>query len=121
MKVILKDIPLQDVQEEIARLEAEHEGYYGQPHGFREIKVDGFDFNCGWNPQEIGKEFFGGSWITSNGNSFSLGINPKGETLVAYEGRRHAVRPEWAKLMMKGNIISFGTLRPDLKPWETAT
>lgn len=96
---------------------AEHARYYGTPAGFAQAP-DGLPAGYHDIPG-------GGGWLTSAGNWHAVTLAGDGID-VAYDGRRHGMRPEFADLLWAAHRAwvltdeEYETEEPSWRPWETS-
>jgi len=117
------------ITEWLSALEAEHEDYYGKPHGYR--TAPRFEIPAGFvspekaaelmltlTGEQVNNQFVGG-WITSAGNLTLVGQSADNHRkFVEYrDGRRHGCRRGWPVAV--GDTYRYiETNRPDLHPEE---
>ena len=102
---------------------AEHDGYYGQPHGLTKV---GCDF-AGYAEMPAG-----GRWLTSpcgaGGGAYHT-VQVDGDSVrLTYDGRRNAMRGEFRGLLYvaedvgvaRTRVLRYATQEPAWAPWETA-
>lgn len=103
---------------------AEHDGYYGRPHGLTHVGPD----YAGYAVLPAA----GGRWLTSPcgaGNGAYHAIQVDGTCVrLTYDGRRAAMRPEFRELLRAADaagatetrVLRYATQEPAWAPWETA-
>lgn len=138
MKLILQQrsapVALADAKDIIAGWEKEHAQYYGCQHG-RTMLFHHMEHTCAGFAEVMvpvvsafQEPIIGSRWLTCGGNDHRIAfIEPMNLVIVAYEGRRHGMRPEFRDFLgdywpSEGptNIEKlYLTTEPDWEPWET--
>lgn len=91
----------------------EHDGYYGTPHGFRELP-DGRRCGGGWYTREVA------GWVACSGNEWTMTFDAAGSASVRYNGYRHGQGRIPACLLQQMAVVSYESERPDWPLWWTA-